>query len=46
MKNYHSAQAKNFIVAYNFNVGLLINFGAISLQFKKICNPGMNIDQD
>ncbi|MEH3115964.1 MAG: GxxExxY protein [Pedobacter terrae] len=39
LESYPLAQAKNYIVAYNFNVGLLINFGATSLQFKKIYNP-------
>jgi GxxExxY protein len=35
----HLAQAKNYVVAYDFHTGLLINFGAKSLQFKKIFNP-------
>jgi GxxExxY protein len=35
----HLAQAKNYVVAYDFPVGLLINFGAASLQFKKVYNP-------
>ena len=35
----HLAQAKNYVVAYDFPVGLLINFGAKSLQFKKVFNP-------
>lgn len=34
----HLAQAKNYVVAYNFPVGLLINFGANSLEYKKIFN--------
>lgn len=34
----HLAQAKNYVVAYNFNEGLLINFGAKSLQYKKVYN--------
>jgi GxxExxY protein len=38
----HLAQAKNYVVAYNFPIGLLINFGATSLQFKKIYNPKYN----
>jgi len=42
LENNHLAQAKNYVVAYNFNVGLLINFGATSLQFKKIYNPTIN----
>ena len=39
LEDVHLAQAKNYVVAYNFPVGLLINFGAQSLQFKKIYNP-------
>jgi hypothetical protein len=33
------AQAKNYTVAYNFPLGLLINFGSQSLQYKLIFNP-------
>ena len=36
LENVHLAQAKNYLVAYQLPVGLLINFGATSLQFKKI----------
>ena len=32
-------QAKNYLVAFNFPIGLLINFGAGSLQYKRIFNP-------
>lgn len=39
LENVHLAQAKNYVVAYNFPIGLLINFGATSLQFKKVYNP-------
>ena len=38
LENVHLAQAKNYVVAYNFPVGLLINFGATSLEYKKIFN--------
>ena len=38
LEDVHLAQAKNYVVAYNFSIGLLINFGATSLQFKKIFN--------
>ncbi|OJJ23878.1 GxxExxY protein [marine bacterium AO1-C] len=38
LEDVHLAQAKNYVVAYDFNIGLLINFGATSLQFKKIFN--------
>lgn len=39
LEDVHLAQAKNYVVAYNFSKGLLINFGAISLQYKLIFNP-------
>ena len=42
LENVHLAQAKNYVVAYNFPVGLLINFGATSLQFKKVYNSQMS----
>ena len=38
LENVHIAQAKNYTVAYNFENALLINFGAISLQYKLIFN--------
>jgi GxxExxY protein len=34
----HLAQAKNYLEAYNVEVGLLINFGTQSLQFKRLEN--------
>ena len=39
LEDVHLAQAKNYVVAYEFPVGLLINFGATSLQYKKVFNP-------
>lgn len=41
LENVHLAQAKNYVVAYEKPVGLLINFGAPSLQFKKVYNAKM-----
>ena len=46
LEDVHLAQAKNYVVAYNKPVGLLINFGANSLQIKKIFNPKYRQDQD
>lgn len=39
LEDVHLAQAKNYLVAYDKPIGLLINFGATSLQFKKVFNP-------
>ena len=38
LENVHLAQAKNYLEAYNIEVGLLINFGATSLEFKRLHN--------
>jgi len=42
LEDVHLAQAKNYVVAYKFEKGLLINFGATSLQYKLIFNPNLN----
>ena len=39
LEDVHLAQAKNYTVAYDFPLGLLINFGAQSLQHKLLFNP-------
>jgi GxxExxY protein len=38
LENVHLAQGKNYLEAYNMQVGLLINFGSASLQFKRLEN--------
>ena len=38
IENSHLAQAINYIEASNIDTGLLVNFGAASLQFKRIHN--------
>ncbi|WP_439699129.1 GxxExxY protein [Mucilaginibacter sp. AW1-7] len=43
LEDVHLAQAKNYTVAYDFPIGLLINFGSQSLQYKLIFNPKYNI---
>ena len=42
LEDVHLAQAKNYVVAYDFPVGLLINFGSNKLQHKRIFNPKYN----
>jgi GxxExxY protein len=39
LENVHLAQAINYLEAYKMNVGLLINFGSQSLQFKRVLKP-------
>lgn len=36
LENVHMAQAINYLEAFDLEVGLLINFGAKSLQFKRL----------
>ena len=38
-EDVHLAQALNYLEAYNIEIGLLLNFGAKSLQFKRLVNP-------
>jgi len=46
LEDVHLAQAKNYVVAYDFAKGLLINFGAKSLEYKLIFNPKYNLNQN
>lgn len=43
LENVHLAQAKNYLEAFNIEVGLLINFGSTSLQFKRLHNNKFNL---
>ena len=38
LEDVHLAQAMNYLEAYNMEIGLLINFGSKSLQFKRVHN--------
>ena len=38
LEDVHLAQAINYLEAYDLEVGLLINFGAKSLEFKRVTN--------
>jgi GxxExxY protein len=38
MEDVHLAQALNYLEAFNLETGLLINFGAKSLEFKRLIN--------
>jgi len=38
LEDVHLAQAKNYLEAYNFATGLLINFGSKSLEYKLLFN--------
>ncbi|MDN3548506.1 GxxExxY protein [Mucilaginibacter aquaedulcis] len=38
INDLHKAQAINYLEAYNLSDGLLINFGGLSLEFKRMYN--------
>ncbi len=38
LEDVHLAQAINYLEAYNLEIGLLINFGSKSLEFKRLIN--------
>ncbi len=38
LEDVHLAQAMNYCEAYNLPIGLLINFGSKSLEFKRVYN--------
>jgi len=42
LEDVHLAQAINYLEAYNLEVGLLINFGNKSLEFKRLINSKFN----
>jgi GxxExxY protein len=42
LEDVHLAQAINYLEAYGMKIGLLINFGNTSLQFKRVMKPVRN----
>ena len=38
LEDVHLAQAMNYVEAYDLEIGLLLNFGAKSLEFKRVHN--------
>ena len=43
LEDVHLAQAMNYLEAYKMEVGLLINFGGRSLQFKRVHNNKLSV---
>lgn len=44
LEDVHLAQAMNYLEAYKMEIGLLINFGARSLEFKRVHNNKIKND--
>lgn len=42
LEDVHLAQAMNYLEAYKMEIGLLINFGAKSLQFNRVHNNNLS----
>jgi GxxExxY protein len=45
LEDVHFAQAINYLEAYNLEIGLLINFGETSLNFKRLTNKKFKSEQ-
>ena len=45
LEDVHFAQAINYLEAYNLEIGLLINFGETSLNFKRLTNKKFKLDE-
>jgi len=45
LEDVHFAQAINYLEAYNLEIGLLINFGETSLNFKRLTNKKFKSSQ-
>ena len=44
LEDVHLAQAINYLEAFKTKIGLLINFGARSLEFKRVHNNKLDLD--
>jgi GxxExxY protein len=43
LENVHLAQAINYLETYDLEIGLLINFGSKSLEFKRLINSKIKL---
>lgn len=46
LEDVHLAQAINYLEAYGLDIGLLINFGNTSLQFKRVMKPKKKVQSE
>lgn len=44
LEDVHLAQAMNYLECYKLKIGLLLNFGAQSLEFKRVHNNKVDLD--
>ena len=45
LEDVHLAQAINYLEAFNIEIGMLINFGAKSLEYKRLAHPKLFKDK-
>ena len=45
LEDVHLAQAINYLEAYGMEIGLLVNFGNTSLQFKRVMKPNKKMSE-
>ena len=43
LEDIHIAQGRNYLEAFDLDIGLLINFGGKSLEYKRLFNPSRNV---
>jgi len=46
LEDVHLAQAINYLEAFNKEIGLLINFGKTSLEFKRVTNKKVKVQSN
>jgi len=44
LEDVHLAQVMNYLEAYRMEIGLLINFGGKSLEFKRVHSNKLHLD--
>lgn len=44
-EDVHLSQAINYLEAYNLEIGMLINFGAKSLEYRRLINPKFKMSE-